>query len=304
MIDTFNFPNDSLSRQVYYANSTGGVSWRIWNKPNNAKFVQFILLGGGGGAAGGVGGGSGTSRRGGAGGGSSSLTTGLFSASMLPDTLFVQVGFGGAGGAGGGIAGGAGGAGSLSYVGVLPDSGHTSINMLLVSGANAAGGGASDGTAGTAGTVWGGGILDFFGIANVYAGQAGAIGQTTAVPANITIAGITTGGAAGAGPNGTTPQNGGNITGAGFINTVLGGQSSGDTGSGGYMTSIPSSNLSSKQPMLFTGGAGGASSNLGPGGNGGAGTFGSGGGGGAGGFTLLGGAGGRGGDGIVIITCW
>lgn len=305
MIDTFNLPNNSLNNQVFHSNgSTTG--WAVWNKPNNAKFVYFMALGGGGGGGGGNSGGSGTARRGGGGGGSSSVTTGLFRASSLPDVLYVQVGQGGVGGIGL-TTNSNGSAGGLSYVSVRPDSGHTSINMLLVSGTNAAGGGNSglnSGTAGTAGTAWTGSVLSLIGLPTVYGGQIGALGSTTGIPPNVAITGITTGGAAGAGTNGATPQNGGNITGAGIINTVLGGQGSGATGSSGYISSIPSSTSSARQHMLFTGGAGGASSNLGPGGQGGSGAFGSGGAGGGAGITNLGGNGGHGGDGLVIITCW
>jgi hypothetical protein len=56
------------------------------------------------------------------------------------------------------------------------------------------------------------------------------------------------------------------------------------------------------KPLLFTGGSGGGSSDLGNGGVGGMGGYGCGGGGGGGG--IVGGGGGRGGDGIVIIISW
>ena len=309
MLDTFNLPDNSsnLRRQIFYNNTnTGTTVWQVWVKPNNAKFVHFVVIGAGGGGGGGLGGGTGTSRRGGGGGGSSSITTGLFSANQIPDTLYIQVGAGGTNGVGL-TTNSNGGSGKISYVSVLPDSGYTAVNILLQSGTVAATGGASGtngGTAGVAGTVWTGGILSDLGLVAYYPGQNGGLGQTTPVPVSIGISGITTGGAAGAGTNGGTFQTGGNITGSGFINTVSGGIVSGGNASGGYMTSIPSIDSSARQAMLFTGGGGGASSDASSGGNGGNGAYGSGGGGGGAGLTNLGGNGGKGGDGLVIITAW
>jgi hypothetical protein len=309
MLDTFNLPDNSsnLKKQIFYNNTnTGTTVWQVWVKPNNAKFVHFVVIGAGGGGGGGASSTTGTSRRGGGGGGSSSITTGLFSANQIPDTLYVQVGAGGTSGIGL-TTNSNGGSGEISYVSVAPDSGYTTINILLQSGTAAATGGASgtnSGTAGVAGTAWTGGILSDLGLISYYDGQNGGLGQTTQTPINIGISGITTGGAPGAGTNGGTWQPGGNITGSGFINTVSGGTVSGGNGSGGYMTSIPSIDSSARQHMLFTGGAGGASSDASSGGVGGNGTFGSGGAGGGAGFTNLGGNAGKGGDGLVIITAW
>lgn len=300
--DFFNLPDNALNNQVFYAK--GGTDFQVWTKPQNCKFVNIFCLGSGAGGGSGQAGTSGTSRRGGGGGGSAGYSLGFFSASQLPDTLFMQVPSGGAGGVAGN-----GSAGALSYVSV--QSNTTAINLLLVSGAVAPTGGlagASAGTGGTGGTVWGGGILNALGLATANAGQNGTTGQTTLPSVDITIANIITGGSAGAGTNGATPQTGGNIAGSGVINTISGGAGSstgtaGD-GSGGYFASIPSANASARLPMFFTGGAGGGSSNTGTGGNGGGGAFGSGGGGGGAGVTSLAGNGGKGGDGLIIITCW
>lgn len=308
MIDTFHIADKNLNTQVFYNTGSNIMSWQVWQKPNNVNFVHFTVLGAGGGGGGGVGGGLATARRGGAGGGSAGVTFGLFAASTLPDTLYLQIGQGGSGGIGLGTSSN-GGNGALSFVSVAPDSAYTITNVLLASGAVAAGGGQSGGNggvAGVAGTVWAGANSLLFNLGHVvpFAGQAGAIGQTTPVPANIGISGITTGGASGAGTNGATPQNGGSIIGVGFINTVSGGPITGGTGSGGYMSTIPSSSTSTRQPMLFTGGGGGASANATTGGDGGNGAYGSGGGGGGAGISNLAGNGGKGGDGLIIITCW
>jgi hypothetical protein len=304
--DFFNLPDNALNNQVFYAK--GGTDFQIWNKPQNCKFINIFCLGSGAGGGGGQAGAGATSRRGGGGGGSAGYSLGFFSASQLPDTLFMLVPTGGAGGIGLGTSSN-GSAGVLSYVSIQPN--ITAINLLLVSGAIAPTGGNSglnSGTGGSAGTVWGGGILNALGLATANAGQSGITGNTTPVPTNLTIASIVTGGGAGAGTNGATPQAGGNITGSGFINTISGGAGSStgiaEDGSGGYFASIPSANASARQPMFFTGGAGGGSSNTGTGGNGGGGAYGCGGAGGGAGVTSLAGNGGKGGDGLIIITCW
>ena len=307
MIDFFNVLDNSLNSQVFYAK--GATDWYIWDKPANCKFVSIFSIGSGGGGGGGGNGGSGTARRGGGGGGSSSYTMGFFAASQLPSNLFIQVPVGGVGGIGG-ATGGNGGAGALSYVSIRPN--NIAINLLFASGTNVAGGGAGSaaaGTGGTAGSISTGGVLSDLGLVASYIGQAGVDGLTTAPPVNQTIStGITIGGAAGAGTNGATPQNGASITGAGFINTIQGGlgvsgSAAGD-GSSGYTTFNPSISGPTRSPMFFLGGAGGGSSDLSTGGTGGSGSYGCGGGGGGAGFTSSGGNGGRGGSGLVIITCF
>jgi len=306
MLDTFNINDGSVKRSVFYG--TGLNSWQTWHKPQNCNFVHFFVLGGGAGGGGGEGAGSGTARRGGGSGGSSGHVIALFSASQIPDTLFLEVGHGGSGGSGG-ASPSAGASGSLSYVMIYPDSAFTATNVLLQSGAIAATGGAAGsttGAAGAAGTFWTGtgSILWQMSLSISYAGFAGALGQTTPPPNNTAISGITTGGGCGAGTNGATPQNGGSIIGGGIVPTISGGTTVSVDGSSGYMSLVPNNVGVSYQQMIFTGGAGGASSNLGSGGTGGNGAYGSGGGGGGAGITSSGGNGGSGGNGLIIITTW
>jgi hypothetical protein len=306
MIDTFHLSNSDLNNQVFYTNG-GSNSWQIWQKPSNAKMVSFLVIGGGGGGGSGQSGTGSTTRRSGGGGGSSSVTLGMFSASQIPDTLFIQVGPGGIPGSG--TTGSNGGSGGLSYVSVQPNT--TAINILLQSGAAAAGGGNSGtnaGTAGSAGTSWAGSVLSDLGLVTSIGGQSGGAGTTTTAPTNISIAGITTGGAAGGGTNLGSVFNGADINGSGFCPTISGGTGNvnlnGTDGSGGFISLNPSINGITSLPLFFTGGAGGGASNNNTGGSGGAGGYGSGGGGGGVGVTNNSGPGGRGGDGIVIVTCY
>lgn len=304
MIDVFNINDSSANNQVFY--TKGNTDWQTWIKPQNAKFISIFCLGSGGGGGAGQAGTGGATRRGGAGGGSGGLSIGLYSATQLPDTLFVQVGAGGIGGSG--VTGTNGGSGAISYTSI--QSNTTNINILMQSSLAAAGGGNSglnSGTAGIAATAWTGAILNDLGLATSNAGQAGATGPAGTAGTNIAITLPITGGASGAGAT-TSIFSGGNITGAGFIDTITGGTGNinlnGTDGSGGYTSFMPGLNSGVRQPTFFTGGAGGGSSNNVTGGAGGAGAYGCGGGGGGAGVTAQGGNGGRGGDGLVIITAW
>lgn len=301
MIDVFNVSDNSAINQVFY--TKGNTDWQTWNKPQNAKFISIFCLGSGGGGGAGQAGSGSTTRRGGGGGGSAGLSIGMFSASQIPDTLFLQVAAGGLGGVAAN-----GGSGAISYISV--QSNTTAINILLQSSLAAAGGGfsgANAGTAGIAATAWTGNILNDLGLATSNAGQAGATGSTGTTGASIAITLPISGGASGAGAT-TAVFSGGNITGAGFVDTITGGTGNinlnGTDGSGGYTSFMPGLSSGVRQATFFTGGAGGGSSNNFTGGAGGCGSHGSGGGGGGAGVTGQGGNGGRGGDGLIIIAAW
>jgi len=302
MLDLFNLSDNtcSLKRQVFNCNASTGSTWQTWVKPRNTKFVHIFAIGSGGGGGGGQTNPAGNTRRGGGSGGSSSVATGLFIASLIPDILYIQVGPGGAGGS----ANNAGGTGDLSYVSLYPDTTINPGNIILQSGDSPAGGAASiaaGGTAGAAGAAWTGTLFDKNGLVSVFDGQIGVTGPTGAATSK-SISGLTSAGASGGGVATSTPSAGGNITGIGFIPTISGGVVSGGTGGHGYASTIPSNNMTSRLPMIFTGGAGGGASNATAGANGGNGSYGSGGGGGGGGTT--GGNGGNGGNGVIIITSW
>jgi hypothetical protein len=313
MIDYFNLTNTDINNQVF--ESVGLNTWQMWTKPRGIKFVNFIVIGGGAGGGGGVKGASGSNRAGGGGGGSSGITRAIFPANVIPDILYVLVGQGGLGGA----AATTGTAGGLSYVSVNPTTTPT-INILLASGAAGALPGTGAGAGGAAGTIFAqtAGLLSYLGTVNLIAGQAGATSTPPSTVGSITIALPTTGGAAGGtGSNTNTGFAGGNITGAGFVPTILGATPGGTptpsspagNPNDGY-TSKPSGLVTMRNPMFFTGGSGGGGfpgggGVIGFGSKGGNGSYGSGGGGGgAGGNGGVGGAGGNGGNGLVLINCW
>jgi hypothetical protein len=298
--DFFNVPDNAINNQVFYAK--GGTDFQIWSKPVNAKFINIFCLGSGAGGGGGTAGTATTARKGGGGGGSGAYSIGFFAASQIPDTLFIQTAIGGAGG----IGGSNGTSGAISYISIQPNT--TTINVLMQSGTVAATFGQGSGTGGTGSTAWTGNILNNLGLVTATAGVNGTSGAISFPGADVTITTIVSGGASGGNTSTAAAFVGGSILGSGFINTIQGGalgsgSTTGGTGSDGYISNLIG-NSANRQPMFFTGGAGGGASVSGQGGQGGAGAYGSGGGGGGAGFTALAGAGGRGGDGLIIITCF
>ena len=317
MIDFTHLPNKSLYHKVFYGTSTGATtSWQIWTKPANVSFVYMYVVGAGGAGGGGRTGGV-NSGGGGGGGASSSITTALYPSFLLPEILYISVGAGSAGApAGTGAASGA-----LSYVSTQPST--SGIFILAQSGDVSAGGGGGGtntgtgaGAAGTAGTVWSytNYPLTDLGMVTSVAGQNGAAGggNTPSSGVSITPTLTVTGGAGGGGVSvGGSPLGGGNITGSGFLPTILGGALStsgvGGSGNHGFTGIKPTTESYMNLPMMYTGaGGGGAAGNPSGtnGGVGGNGSYGSGGGGGGASYAGTGGSGGRGGDGIVLITCW
>ena len=286
--------------QVFYANNG---SMQVWNKPLNARFVHFYVIGGGGGGGAGTTGAAGGSRNGGGGGAGSAITIGLFQANVLPDILYLKVGAGGAGGTQGATTSPAynGTTGSISYVKIDPATGITAQNVVLASAlasASAGGnGGGAGGGGGTAPTAWTAvnSIFNDLGLVTVLAGDSGVASNTSK-----TLSRICSGGAGGGSCVTSTANSGGTLDAAGFISDVLGGPNTGGAGSGGVATNLPSMYGNVYQPMYFLSGAGGGAINSGVGGVGGNGSYGAGGGGGGAGTT--GGGGGAGGDGLIIIT--
>lgn len=270
---------------------------------------QIFMLGAGGAGGTGVVGANSTAG-GGGGGGSGAQVIINIPLAFLPDQIYISVPFGKAG------------AGADTYVCTFPDI-TTSVQTIIgyaaggAAGSNASGG--TGGGGGTAGAVSIAAQMPFgWSFASVLAGQAGTSGGNTSTGSNLTIP--TTGlhctggtGAGGLSSAGVAGQSGGNFTQPG---TQLphplqsGGAGSGTAtnpaanGSHGYM-------LPGGAGLFFYGGTGAASTHgtaTGAGlaqGSGGDGGFGCGGGGMGGALTAsTAGAVGKGGNGLVIITCW
>jgi hypothetical protein len=315
MKDYFGLPNPGVCDIQIFRPMGNTTSWAQWNKPKGANMIYIMAVGSGGGGGGGFSRASAADGAGGGGGGTGALTRIMTPAIMVPDVLYVQPALGGLGGA----AGTAGGAGSISYVSMGPyPAGSTANftvdnNLFVMSNAAGAGGGGGGtgttaGAAGTAGTISVIGSQNRGGYAMFWAatvGLVGFIGGAVADGAGANATNVLSDGvpfSGGAGGSGSTGANvaGGQVTGAGFFQTIPGGTGTGVAinGGGGYSWS-----QSSQLFLASTGGSGGAAVDAAQAGNGGKGGFpGSGGGGGGAGTT--GGRGGDGGDGVVIIISW
>lgn len=281
-----------------------GRGWQTWQKPVGAQWIFMFAAGGGGGGAGGASTAA-TARVGGGGGGPNNSATIMMPAFMVPDTLYVRPGNGGAGGA----AAASGTAGVNSYVALAP----IAANILIQ------GNSGNPGTAaGVSGGVPGGSLpaFSYYGVAlfNPSGGSGGTGGANTgAAGSNVNPAAIFCGGAGGAGSSSVNSVHAGGFviaiapsTGAAITRVANGGAagvsgttpgSNGESGHG--YGSLIKEVMSRTTGLAFGGGAGGGSggaSNGGRGGNGGSGC-----GGGGGGAGAVGGAGGNGGDGFVII---
>lgn len=292
MLDLSNIPSKQQQTYTFYA--TG--NWQTWSKPRNAKMIEIFCLGGG--AGGGSSLLSGSAYGGAGGGGSAGIVRGIIPAFLLPDTLYILVGKGGAGAS---TAGTQGGTGGISYIGLQPSTSEQTL--ICKSSSQGPTGGASafsSGIGGVAATL-SSAISSAFGNLGLFTAIAGVNGNNGGL--NTGTSGgtqaalgtnLTTGGAGGGGKSNTVVAGGGNITSALAIltNQVNGGVTSGQDGNSGYGT---------LQPFCGTGGAGGASILTGIGGRGGDGFYGCGGGG-TGSGSLAGSRGGNGGDGLIIIT--
>ena len=283
MLDISNIPGQKRETFILYA--TG--NWQAWTKPRNAKFIEIFCLGGGaGGAISVIGTGA---RNGGNGGGAGGIVRGIIPAFLLPDTIYILVGKGGAGSTQNNTAGGVGG---ISYIGLQPSTSEQTL--ICKSSTNNPSNSATGATISTVSLSAFGNLGLFTAVAGI-GGVLGGSGVGTNQTALATS--LVTGGAAGGGKTAATFFSGGNITAASVILTtqVNGGVTNAQNGDPGYGTLIP---------FCGTGGAGGAGrqGDSGLGGDGGNGWYGCGGGGAGGTTSATGIRGGNGGDGLVIIT--
>lgn len=243
------------------------TQWLTWTNPRN-EYSNAIILAAGAGA----GGSAGTSNSGvgsAAAGGFGHIYCPL---SLLPDTLFIQVGLGGAGGTG---SGGLGVGGGTTYISMYPS--LQSANYLMSCGG---GGQQSNGAVGVAGgTV---SILNTLGIAQGYTGAGGisfsSFNSRNSLP--------TTGSpiyAGGVGATGTG-QAGGMVSLSSLYPSIP-----------GVIDAVGFDGFVIWKPFTVFGGGGGSNGK-----KAGKGIMGSGGGGG----SSPNGGGGAGGDGFVIIICY
>lgn len=309
------------STTIFYANANSASfgrsgSFQTWNKPMGASIVHFIVIGGGSGGGSGMCSSSAAGLCAGGGGGApGGLISTAIPATLLPNTLYLQVGLGGAGGAAvsasGPTAGLSGSNGTISYVCLYPEINSGSV-IIQSSGTEAIGGSGATNTAfvGVAGAV--AAVADYNmlryinlaqtpgattpNIAQTAGGNASNSGTTSGV---VSYVGLLTGGTGGGGCSGGTSGAAGAISlpTTAFLApaTVPGGAVTGGNGTQGFFR---------WKPLMATGGTGGAgaATNLtGVGGNGGKGAYGCGGGGGGAGRASSG-RGGDGGDGLIIIT--
>ena len=137
--------NFTVFTAVQSVTTTNG--WVSWTKPFGVSWVYIFLQAAGGGGGKGAGGAATVASGGGGAGGNSKL---LVPAFLLPDTLYVRPGSGGAGSTTSANAT----AGTQSYVSIQPNT--TTANLVLTQ-AGGGGGGNSSGAGGTAGNGGNGG---------------------------------------------------------------------------------------------------------------------------------------------------
>ncbi|CAB5221195.1 hypothetical protein UFOVP245_94 [uncultured Caudovirales phage] len=265
--------------------------------PRDCVMMNIICIGAGSSGGGPTQGGSGVNRPGGVGGGSGAITVTNYPISALPDVIFINLAIGGNRANPAVTAGSAG-------VGV------TSVSLVndVTSTASVIGYALSGSTSGTAASASSQGNFGAMIIteASFYSGTAGTATNAVASPLEnaslYPIGGGGGGGTAGVGTNFPGSRAGYNVAtpSSRYYIPMNGGTAGGAAGTNdGYQAQWMLS------PLTLPGGSGGGGSNLQGGGNGGKGAPGAGGGGGGGGAVVAGqGISGRGGDGMVIITCW
>ena len=292
------------NKWIFYA---AGNSWQVWEKPDGCNMIHIVVIGAGSGGGGGYQRAAAANGGGGGGGGAAGIYTMMIPAYTIPDKLHIQVGVGGAGGAN--LASGS--SATPTYIGLVPDTTNFSANMLIrqtygsgsVGGAGSVTGGAG-GNGGSTTIQW---FLTFTGWGKTIQTVAGQNGQAGTTPStNLEQTRIIGGGAGGAFAAASTQVAGRSVTSqykqpSAVVYSVGAAIGSG-AGGGGNAAAGVGPNLISPQPRFF-GGAGGDAVTSGRANNGGAGGIGCGGGGSGVGVTGTS-TGGRGGDGMVIITCW
>ena len=305
MLDFTHLPKSQLIPRfdVFYAAQSAGTttdSWQTWSKPRGVSFVYGLIIAAGGGGGRPTAG----ANPGAGGGGCGAINTFLCQASLLPDTLYIRPGIGGAAGT---TDGANGSAGDTGYIATQPNINNESV---LVTAAGAGGGNQAT-TGGTAGAVAVFSNQLQFALNGSVAGASGGNGGTSgnagaARTWGASSVGPTIGGGGGGGGNATNTIGGGiTVTGGAGVApwASLAGVSAGTGPDGhGFNRRLEQLGPRGNSFFAFTGGVGGGASNGGTGGNGGRGAYGCGGGGGGCGVTS--GNGSAGGDSVIILMAW
>lgn len=274
------------NKWVFYA---AGNSWQVWDKPDGCNMIHIVMIGAGAAGGGAIAKSAGVLGAGGGGGGGGGWASLTIPSYAIPEKLHILVGVGPTN------TGAAGSSPSATYVSLIPTTG-INASILLYTSTLPTGGGKGSVTGGAAGA--GGAITSIinYGKFSAFAGTAGQAGGLIADYAQTSI----TGGGAGGSASTASDVTGNNVVSSykqPSAIVVSKGSVAGSTTQSGN-----GPNLISPQSQFFAG-AGGASNNSTTASQGGDGGIGCGGGGGGCGLTITQ-AGGKGGDGLVIITCW
>ena len=302
MLDLSHIPNSQQDIKIFYTNP-GPTIYQTWQKPRKCSFIYIISIDAGGGGGGGV---STILNTAGNviafGGGSGAVTRALINSNLVPDTLYIRVGKGGAGGASVSTADGNYNNGTTGEAsGVFISSQLSSLNataqaVSFLGGAAANNGGVPGALApGTPASTLTNNYL--IGLTNFISlvGKTSSNSFPSDPPLTSNI--LTSGGYGGNYFGNPSLANGTGIFSTSispFIAGGIGGTTVGGNGADGY---------TSWKPFFSTGGAGGGNATTAGGiaGSGGKGGIGSGGGGGGAANAGTSGRGGDGGDGIVMI---
>lgn len=308
MIDLNNLPKN-IDKQVFNATLndiyTDNGKWQTWTKPSGASTAYIVCIGGGGGGGAGYSAPATGNRGGGSGGACSAVTIAQVPFYVIPDTLYISVGFGGRG-AVAGISGAF--FGEQSYVSLYPSYNMSDCLVISQSFINSSYGGNDGSTVGAPSSIASAALTSsatnnprYLSLCNwaSYAGPVSQAGTTNTNVSGFPIAqtSILTSGGGGAGCSSTASFVATGMASSdaltSFLKTVGASSTNNNNGRNGY---------SYLKPFLFVAGGGGSGIFNGTGGNGGDGNIGCGGGGGGGGVT--GGNGGRGGNGLVMIISY
>lgn len=278
-------PSQQEQRFWVYTGNKVSNGYQTWSKPPGISFVHIIAIGAGGGGSSGLGSGGAS---GGSGGGSGGMTSTFLPAYLIPDSLYINLGIGGAGGASttSSTTRNNGSAGTATYVTFYPvqSAGYAICFSQGGNGGSATAGGSGNVTNSTQQPNSQIGLRTYLVGNNGTAGTGGS-GTTNFTSIYRITGGIGAWGAGGAGPTFSPPADFALITYAPSDDTQPGGGGINDLIKFVFTTGLParSSTVASAQDSGNSG-------------------YGCGGPGGAGGNPNSG-AGGRGGDGLVIITC-